>query len=349
MAKLLILLLFVLATTLQLNAATKDKSDMTNVDDFSRCTKIKIKKLHVDDEVCVKIAFFASKIGIEISITWDGKTIFKTEVSVQNPPPICFKIPLVKEFKACLKLTDVSFKPHHHGACLSIEIKALVIHKTFKLGCIYKEIEEANSKSPLEILQAVRALVNENAEKTGLEKADWFRDSDESGNEEKTKNFLGFFAPRDVEKQADADGKTSNTCTCPQPRQCICCRKVVLSPRYQTKVCGKVDASQKGKGLWVSLAVDEVKHFRVYTPVSRRFKSACSKVELHNTEAAICLQLKKVVQTVNGIDLCLSAAIHDMSSKDLVSLGCMTIKIEEDEEKQSEDLVKFKPHFRLFL
>lgn len=59
------------------------------------------------------------------------------------------------------------------------------MHKTFKLGCIYKEIEE--SKAPLEILEAVRALVNTNyIEKTGNEKADWFRDSDESGNEKKT-------------------------------------------------------------------------------------------------------------------------------------------------------------------
>lgn len=59
------------------------------------------------------------------------------------------------------------------------------MHKTFKLGCIYKEIEE--SKTPLEILEAVRALVNTNyIEKTENEKADWFRDSDESGNEKKT-------------------------------------------------------------------------------------------------------------------------------------------------------------------
>jgi hypothetical protein len=109
--------------------------------------------------------------------------------SVKNPPPICFGVPLVKNLKACLKLSDVSFKPHHHGACLAIELKVFVFHKTFNLGCIYKDINVAKQRrqTPLEILQAVRTLVNADRRElkgTGNEKLDWLRVSDESGNKE---------------------------------------------------------------------------------------------------------------------------------------------------------------------
>lgn len=51
---------------------------------------------------------------------------------------MCFKIPKIKILKVCLQLTDVSWKPHHHGACVWLTLKAFVFHKKFKLGCIYR-------------------------------------------------------------------------------------------------------------------------------------------------------------------------------------------------------------------
>nr|XP_022342934.1 uncharacterized protein LOC111136402 [Crassostrea virginica] len=51
--------------------------------------------------VCINVKYLKKNIGVLLTVTWDGKTVFSKEVPVKNPPPICVKVPLLKKVANC--------------------------------------------------------------------------------------------------------------------------------------------------------------------------------------------------------------------------------------------------------
>ncbi|XP_048590470.1 uncharacterized protein LOC116605524 [Nematostella vectensis] len=103
------------------------------------CARIKFHIWHfkIDNQACVSTSLLSSTPGLEIQVTWDGKAIFKKDITVKNPPPLCFDLPLIHAARACLVIDKISLEPHHHGACAELEIKLFHTKKKFKIGCFY--------------------------------------------------------------------------------------------------------------------------------------------------------------------------------------------------------------------
>lgn len=99
------------------------------------CAQFKIFGLHV--KVCVHGDVDPSGQGFDVAVTINGLTVFKKHITVPDPPPICHSFHIA-HFKAdvCLKLTNVSLKPGHAGACLELDIKSIKSIK-LPLGCFY--------------------------------------------------------------------------------------------------------------------------------------------------------------------------------------------------------------------
>nr|XP_058949780.1 uncharacterized protein LOC131777491 [Pocillopora verrucosa] len=72
--------------------------------------------------------------GFDLKMVVNGHIIFDQKISVKNPPPICHDVTVFDvTLNACIKLTDVSLKPDHMGACLEVDVDSY----TFHLGCFY--------------------------------------------------------------------------------------------------------------------------------------------------------------------------------------------------------------------
>lgn len=102
------------------------------------CTPGKFLKL------CVEGAILKSEIGFEFSVTVNGNVIFKKEISVANPPPICFnKIPFAKHVaNVCVVLYDVNIQ--QRSACVKVTFKVFTQKYDIKLGCFKIPIASEN-------------------------------------------------------------------------------------------------------------------------------------------------------------------------------------------------------------
>ncbi|KAK3732753.1 hypothetical protein QZH41_010138 [Actinostola sp. cb2023] len=256
-------------------------------------------------------------------------------VLLKTPPAFCFSIPLAHNIRACLQLTDVAFKPRHHGACLSLTLKALTFHKTFKLGCIYRTQRETGSF--LRDWYQVR-MVNVAAKLKWESKygnSDWVEVLGNGKEQAKTMKH-------EVVEPA-------LKCACTKPRKCMCCNTVWHN---KTKVCGRILTSKKGKGIWLGLYVNNNKNFRVYTPVARRFTMVCGAPQINNVTASICLELNKIQQAHSTLEGCILAHVTFKTVHLHQDLGCFTLKYHKiDEHTKSDALIRFlapNPHkFRI--
>ncbi|XP_027041190.1 uncharacterized protein LOC113669373 [Pocillopora damicornis] len=72
--------------------------------------------------------------GFDLALIINGHTIFKKHISIRDPPEICHTFHLFTfSVKACLKITQVSLKPGHTGACLELDVSRAKL----SLGCFY--------------------------------------------------------------------------------------------------------------------------------------------------------------------------------------------------------------------
>nr|XP_022343282.1 uncharacterized protein LOC111136604 [Crassostrea virginica] len=87
--------------------------------------------------VCINVKYLKKNIGVLLTVTWDGKTVFSKEVSVRNPPAICLNVPLLKKLaKLCVQLYNIDVGKDGLSGCSRITIKVAFI-KVIKLdlGC----------------------------------------------------------------------------------------------------------------------------------------------------------------------------------------------------------------------
>lgn len=97
------------------------------------CNTKRVTK-RVRAKVCVVAEIQGS--GFLLTVTVNGKTVFRKEIDVANPPPICIStIPNLPLVDVCLLVTDVNIKDL--SACVSISFKVKFTRKkiNFKIGC----------------------------------------------------------------------------------------------------------------------------------------------------------------------------------------------------------------------
>eukprot|EP00795_Rhopilema_esculentum_P010246 gene10246-18936_t len=116
-----------------------------------------------------------SATGLKLEVSIDGRVVLSKEISVKNPPPICFKIPVLKKLASlCLDFYNLSWRDHV-GGCLRIKIKLLfVIHKSFDIGCFHFNNLDAESKAGVSaILRDLHRL--QQLRKSGIPDLDYIR------------------------------------------------------------------------------------------------------------------------------------------------------------------------------
>ncbi|VDM54095.1 unnamed protein product [Angiostrongylus costaricensis] len=108
------------------------------------CVSLHIPEFeHLAFSVCVNATYNPQTIGLDLSIGVDGHYITQ-EISVRNPPPICFAIPYMHEIVGvCLAFTklDISKAKHNLSGC--VELEAEFLHMRLcrvNLGCFVMPI-----------------------------------------------------------------------------------------------------------------------------------------------------------------------------------------------------------------
>ncbi|TKR93502.1 hypothetical protein L596_007946 [Steinernema carpocapsae] len=101
------------------------------------CEHVTIKPIHLDHNVCTNITYVSEDIGIKFSLSVDNHIYYSEELSVRNPPPVCFDVPHLRQFAAlCIKFYDMQPSKTHINGCA--ELEAHLYHVKLarvKLGC----------------------------------------------------------------------------------------------------------------------------------------------------------------------------------------------------------------------
>ncbi|KAL3884360.1 hypothetical protein ACJMK2_024506 [Sinanodonta woodiana] len=97
---------------------------------WSRCLGIntRILGIHVNTQVCVTLEWLTVNMGVRVTIRVGGYTYVK-EISVSNPPSLCYGIPGVKLFKVCVQFYNVNIG--NKSGCVRLRISFL----SWNIGC----------------------------------------------------------------------------------------------------------------------------------------------------------------------------------------------------------------------
>lgn len=103
------------------------------------CLHAEVKRIYLNDTVCIKISYLPDELGMEIDLILDGRVLFKRKISVKNPPPICAEIPYVHKLASlCIRVFNISLDQNRLFACMGLEVELdFVIIKEYLLGCFH--------------------------------------------------------------------------------------------------------------------------------------------------------------------------------------------------------------------
>lgn len=103
------------------------------------CEHMTIRKLHLDDTVCVNLTYISEDIGMKFSLSVDSHIWYSKEISIRNPPPICYDVPHLREYASlCVLIQDVKMEDKHLDGCVEIEAHLYhVIVAKRKIGCFH--------------------------------------------------------------------------------------------------------------------------------------------------------------------------------------------------------------------
>ncbi|KAH3889434.1 hypothetical protein DPMN_013488 [Dreissena polymorpha] len=63
-----------------------------------------------DEDRCISLTYLRKNIGFLLSIRLNERNVFSHEISLANPPPLCFPIPKIKIVKACIELYNINYR-----------------------------------------------------------------------------------------------------------------------------------------------------------------------------------------------------------------------------------------------
>jgi len=99
--------------------------------DCGCCERAIIRKINLDDNVCVNVSYISADIGLEISLSVNNQTYFASEISATNPPAICFDLPYLHGIASlCVRLHDLHVNTNEDGneflvGCSDVEVHVL--------------------------------------------------------------------------------------------------------------------------------------------------------------------------------------------------------------------------------
>jgi hypothetical protein len=101
------------------------------------CQHVIIRKIHLDDTACVNVSYVSEDIGLRLTLSVDSHVYYSKELSVRNPPPVCFEVPHLREYASlCMRLYDVNVTEKAISGCTEIEAKLYHIRVAReKIGC----------------------------------------------------------------------------------------------------------------------------------------------------------------------------------------------------------------------
>ncbi|KAL3884358.1 hypothetical protein ACJMK2_024504 [Sinanodonta woodiana] len=97
---------------------------------WTRCLTINtnILGIHVNTQVCVTIEWLSTNMGIRVTIQV-GSYRYVKEISVSNPPSLCYGIPGVKLLKVCVQFYNINIA--NKSGCVRLKISFL----SWNIGC----------------------------------------------------------------------------------------------------------------------------------------------------------------------------------------------------------------------
>ncbi|KAJ1366479.1 hypothetical protein KIN20_027155 [Parelaphostrongylus tenuis] len=132
-----------------LKSSIKEVCDILGSDNSCKCVRrqcaccVSIKIPDFRHIVCVNATYNPQTIGLDLSIGVDGHYITE-EISVRNPPPICFAIPYMHEVAGvCLAFTNLTISKIERTLSGCVELEAELIHMRLcrvHLGCFVMPI-----------------------------------------------------------------------------------------------------------------------------------------------------------------------------------------------------------------
>ncbi|XP_052071334.1 uncharacterized protein LOC127709712 [Mytilus californianus] len=307
------------------------------------CQTLSIAKLHIKKEVCINVKYLKKEIGFLLTVTLDGKPILKKEVSVQNPPPICLKVPLVKKLKKlasiCIEFSEVHVGKDGLSGCSELTVHFVFIKVVkLKLGCFkipFSEYE-LNMIHQQGVEYLLPGIVQPDGSKT--ENRDFpnsiFLQNNDEWNKKLYKRKSDFnILPKDQPAEkipigdeisfGDEIVATEDGCHC-TGETCNCCKTVSLKFLSLTKqVCVNLVFDQQGLGFELQLSIDGkvILHQKVE---ARNPSPVCINIPLHGMEVKACIEFTNLKVSSSGMSGCLDLSAK-IKREYKFQLGCFKI------------------------
>ncbi|KAK0041742.1 hypothetical protein Bpfe_028841 [Biomphalaria pfeifferi] len=101
------------------------------------CFQVNLKKIHLKATVCDTITYLPNELGVQATLTINGKIIVNQKISASNRPPICKGISFVNRLAGmCVRFSNLNVRNKHFTGCAELEvqwIRAVVVK--VNLGC----------------------------------------------------------------------------------------------------------------------------------------------------------------------------------------------------------------------
>ncbi|CAD5208779.1 unnamed protein product [Bursaphelenchus xylophilus] len=106
--------------------------------DCGCCRHLTVRKIHLDDDVCLNMTYIPQDLGVRVSMSVDGRVYYNKEISVTESLPICFAVPHLREYASlCIKMYN--FEEHDKHVSFCTELEARLYHLKIarkKIGCM---------------------------------------------------------------------------------------------------------------------------------------------------------------------------------------------------------------------
>ncbi|CAD5205917.1 unnamed protein product [Bursaphelenchus okinawaensis] len=106
--------------------------------DCGCCKRLTVRKIHLDDNVCLNMSYVPQDLGVRVSMSVDDRIYYNKEISVTESMPLCFAVPHLREYASlCIKMYN--FEEHNKHVSFCTELEARLYHLKIarkKIGCV---------------------------------------------------------------------------------------------------------------------------------------------------------------------------------------------------------------------
>ncbi|XP_011700577.1 PREDICTED: uncharacterized protein LOC105457554 [Wasmannia auropunctata] len=85
----------------------------------SCCNTVNITKLNINHHACTKVSFSPETLSASLKLIVNGKELFSTGLSGENPPPFC--VPIAPPLSFCVRAYNISISRRSFHTCINLE------------------------------------------------------------------------------------------------------------------------------------------------------------------------------------------------------------------------------------